>query len=81
MRIVAPTKDLNYGDVLVTKRSAGKFVDHLKSGCGNCVFRGEECNTLSLMRACPYFVIFVAVESTEEIERARDLFALKGELM
>lgn len=81
MKIVATTKDLNYGDVLVTKRSAGKFVDHLKSGCGNCVFGDEECATTDLVRTCPNFSIFVAVEPTEEIEHARDLFALKGELM
>lgn len=81
MKIVAAIKDLNYGDVLVTKRSAGKLIDYPKGGCGNCVFRNEECDTTDLVRTCPDFSIFVAVEPTEEIEHARDLFALKGELM
>lgn len=80
MKIVVTTKDIKYGDVLVTKHGEGKLVKHGVGGCGNCIFRGNGCN-LGLIHACPDYSIFEAVEPTEEIEQARDLFTLKGGLL
>ena len=72
------------GDVVVTQdrilmlREASKDLSG-EDICARCAIRGDLCKKVLLL--CGPKGFFVDIEPTEEIDRVRDLFALKGELL
>lgn len=79
----APGNAIRRGDILVTqdrvlaRRDGAK---HLTTStiCAGCAIQGDLCSRGGFL--CGVKGYFVDIEPTEEIERARDLLALKGEL-
>lgn len=80
MKIVSDIRDVEQGDILLTKDMTAKLVAKPGGGCRGCVFNPGE-GACKFIRGCPQFSVFKKVVPTEEIERARDLLTLKGELL
>lgn len=80
----AQSDSVRTGDILVTQdRTLVLQEDSTKCPsleiCTKCAIDGDLCSKGGLL--CGERGYFVDIEPTEEIEHARDLFALKGELM
>lgn len=87
--------EVRKGEVLLLRDAVGQLSvvpDETYNRCDECVMNNasvdagddgssDPCTRLKLWRVCGLQHYFLPVEPTEEIERARDLLALKGELL
>lgn len=82
MKIVSHFRGMTEGDVLITQDRTLKLCNagSLSSMCASCAARGELCAE-GAGYVCGALNYFRVIKPTEEIEQARDLFALKGELL
>ena len=80
MKIVTDIRSIEQGDIFLTKDMTAKLVAQPAGGCEGCVFDLDE-DGCKFIWTCLPFSVFKKAVPTEKIERARDLLALKGELL
>lgn len=79
-------QEVRVGEVLLLRDAVGQLKtvpDGTAYRCEHCTMNDPEdlCTRHRLWRVCRLRYFFLPIEYSEEADRARDLFALKGELL
>ena len=79
-------QEVKVGEVLLLRDAVGQMAmvpDQTVYRCECCTMNGPEdpCTRHKLWQVCRVHGFFLPIEHSEEVDRARDLFALKGELL